>query len=295
VAQASSATAPAVLPPTLVALEQKMEAIQVNSERFSQAIHGTGHTASSEQHGVNGKRIRHSGHVSVDITDVGEVSLSPAEGVIFAHPNASKPSLLLIGATLYAYTPTIARRDGDRPWVRFHGKAAPGTIELFPYHGQPEEVSGSGTGSYAGLINLIATAEGAVVENGPISVDGQQATEFTATVQPLNLIKGLSQKELEALGTNAMPEKLEVFITASGLPVRVIRSTGSGLGVISITTNILAVNAPIEVKRPPLRRTISEAEFLKLEHSDRKTGRDGVTVIETNNAHKVTSDSKSKQ
>jgi len=104
-------------------------------------------------------------------------------------------------------------------------------------------------------------------------VDGQQVTEFTATVEPFRLIKGLSETALEFIRKQLPLEKLEVFITESGLPVRVVTSTSIAASPVSQTTEILAINIPVKVKRPPARRTISTARLLKL-----APGKDELTV-----------------
>jgi hypothetical protein len=263
-----------ILPSQLQALEQKMEALQINSERYSQTIRGTAVTESVElktsteqiRKHKHGKRIRRRKLAPVNIAEFGEASLSPDEGALFASPNASRPLEITIGPTIYFYMPTIAPRDGGRPWVRLNFGALSTGIS-FPYHGQSTEVNAGGKGTYAGLINLLATAIGAVRMTGPVMVDGQQTTEFTVPVEPLTLIRGLSPKELASLRKHMPAETLDVFLAESGLPVRVIRSIDSGSNAISQTTDILALNIPIHVTRPAARRTISAARLNKLENA----------------------------
>jgi hypothetical protein len=265
----------AILPPQLQALEQKMEGLQINSERYSETIRGTALTQSVElktstkqiRKHEHGKRISHRKLVAVTIAEFGEVSLSPDQGEVLAGATASRPIEITIGSTIYFYLPTIARRDGGRPWVRFSTAGAASTGASFPYHGQSAEVNAGGKGTYAGLINLLATAGGAVRMIGPVMVNGQQTTEFTAPVEPFTLVRGLSPRQLASLKKHVPAEALDVFLAESGLPVRVIRSIGMGAHAISETTDILSVNIPVHVKRPAARRTISEARLNQLENA----------------------------
>jgi cytochrome c2 len=233
-----------------------MEQLRVNSERYTQTIRGGAIV------GVNphGKRVRR----SLDTSELGEVSLSPAEGQVFAGADRSRPNLIMIGSTLYDYSPKIARQDGGRPWIRSRSPDFADGDPLFPNHGHPGEVNLGGTGSYAGLINLLATAFGPVGTAGQATVDGQMTSEFTAVVEPLRLIKGLSPKVLKRLRRHRAAEKLEVFVTESGLPLRVTASIDTSSSSVSETVDILAVNVPVNVEQPPARQTIDEAEFIKL-------------------------------
>jgi hypothetical protein len=255
--------------PELRSLEQKTEQLDINSERYSQTIQGTALVSGSgRRRGRRGTRTtRHSKHVSVTITENGEASLSPDEGELAEPRRTRTPLVVAIGSSIYDYTPSVAARDGGRPWVRFDLPAGSGGGGLFPFHAQPREVNAGGAGPYAGLINLLATAVGAVADAGPATVDGQQTTEFTATVEPARLIGGRSAKQLGALERELPPERLDVFLAESGLPVRVITTMGSGAGATTDTTDILAVNVPVSVTRPPASRTISAAALSKLPES----------------------------
>ncbi|MGA2165273.1 MAG: hypothetical protein ABSH36_12490 [Solirubrobacteraceae bacterium] len=275
---AGASTSPASLPPALQALEQKMEQLQINSERYSRAIHSS-ETITTERRGRHGKRIKRRKHVPVSVTEFGEASISPNEGQVFAG-HTRRPSLLAIGSSLYSYSAKVARMDGGRPWIRFDSPGAVSIAAVFPYHGESKEVSLGGSGSYAGLINLLATAVGQVDAVGPVTVDGQQTTEFTATVEPLGLIKGLSKKNLALIREHFPPEQLEVFITEAGVPLRVSSSMRLGSSTFSETTDILAVNVPVKVTRPPARRTISLAKYIEL--ISRKHNGGGAVAIETN-------------
>jgi hypothetical protein len=267
----SQAAAPAVLPPTLVALEQKMGELRVNSERFSQTTRGTDTLTTArvtrKTGGGSGKRTPHTRHISLNQTQLGEVSVSPAEGELFSGEK-SKPMLIWIGSTLYLYQGGGSRSHPHRPWLRIDGGDL-GAGLSYPFHGGgPLETGLGGTGSYAGLVNLLGTAVGSVTTAGPISVRGQQTSEFTLTVEPLKLLKGLSARELKALARHSFAERLDLFMTEAGLPIKIVLTTASGKQTLSETTEVLAVNVPVTIKPPPADKTISEAQLRHLRHKE---------------------------
>jgi hypothetical protein len=213
------------LPPALRALEQKMEGLRVKTERYSETIRSISLRTGSGLKAHSG-RTRYSRAFHVDVVELGEVSLLPEEGEIFTDADR-RPVALAIGSADYIYSPSIERRDGGRPWVRLSGSAgvAVGVGPFFPYHGESWKLNPSGTGSYAELISLLATAVGNVTVTGPAMVDGQRTTEFTAVVQPASSVKGLSEKELASIKNQRYSEKIDVFLAESGLPVRVRQQT----------------------------------------------------------------------
>lgn len=275
---AGASTGPASPPPALQTLEQKMEQLPISSERYSRTTRGT-ETVVAERKGARGKRVRVRRRMSVNETELGEASLATDEGQVFTAAHTSRPSSIAIGSTLYSYSAKVARLDGGRPWIRFSDAGAVSVGAVFPYHGQAMETNLGGSGSYAGLVNMLATAVGPVNLAGPATVDGQQTTEFTAKIEPLGLVKGLSKKARERIRKHLPSEKLSVFITESGLPLRVIASIRFGFSTIVETTDILAVNIPIKVTSPPARRTIGAAAYLKLISAKHKNA--GFFVIDT--------------
>ncbi len=259
---ADSATLPtqvpmATVPPQLQALEQKMEQLQVNSERFSAHLQGAG-TVTSVGLGSRGKRVRRTRHVSLNVSQIGVGSITPPEQEVFEH---NRPRQIAIGSTLYLFRGRGARHHERRSWIRMSSPGAITAVSTFPFHGgSPFEVDAGGSGSYAGLINLLATSVGVVSVDGPTSVRGQQVTQFTATVEPLRLTKGLSSKELAAiLQVHPFAEKLTLDVTESGLPIRVrtIGMFGGGFTTTE-TTEILAINVPVNIKPPPARNTAAK-------------------------------------
>ena len=249
------APAPSVasIPAGVQPLVAKIEALPVNSERYTESTE-VGGTITVK---VHGKRRTVKRHIAKEA--LGEASLSPLVGKLYKHGDSGQLGSIGIGTTLYTYSPSIAHEDGGRPWVRLKGVSAAG---LFPFHGGGAarvEVKAGGTGSYAELIDLLATADGNVSIVGPATVDAQPTTELAAAVKPLALIKGTSQKDVQEL-----PEELKLYVTEAGLPLRVVRTATLGPIAISDTTDVIAENQPVSVKAPPARKTIGEAKFLKL-------------------------------
>jgi hypothetical protein len=249
-----------VLPPDLVVLEQKMAHLQVTSERFTVLSRGTVKITDK----VNGRPVGRTRYVSLNGGERGEISLSPNEAEITVSNHAGVSNAIFIGSTGYRYWPKLARFDGGRPWVRSNAHR-PST---YPYEGSGEEVDAGGTGPYAHLINLLATAVGAVVEAGSVTVDGQKAYEFESSVNPLRLVRGLTQEDVERLEANPLADRLTVYITESGLPVRVVENEhnnpGTSMISSSTTTDILAVGVPVRVNAPAVNRTIGQALFNKI-------------------------------
>jgi len=261
--EAVPAGAVATVPPELALLEQTMEQLQVRSERFSVLSRGTVKVTNQ----ANGKPVGRSRYVSLNGSETGVVSLSLNESEVSTTTSRGRSKEIVIGSTAYTRSPLaskLARLDGGRPWVRSHSDA--GTV--FPYHGSSQEVNAGGAGPYAGLINLLATATGEVVQVGPVSVNGQPATEFEAAVDPLELLKGLTQEDVANLQARPPAYHLTVYLTAAGVPLRVVEvlSTPPGSNTISSTsiTEVLALEVPVAVKAPPANKTISAARFTRL-------------------------------
>jgi hypothetical protein len=244
------ASIPAAVQPFVAKIEQ----VPVTSERYSETTQAGGTITTKSR---NGRRHIVTTHISK--LSFGEASLASRRGKVFRHGSSGPLKTIAIGSTLYTYTPSLARKDGGRPWVRLDGS---GVASLFPFHGHglPRlEVHAGGTGAYAELIDLLATADGNVAVVGPATVDGRPTTELTAAVKPLALIKGASLKDTEEL-----PVVLKVFVDESGLPVRVTRSEQLGTIALTDTVDVLAVNIPVVVKPPPARKTIGLKKFVKL-------------------------------
>jgi hypothetical protein len=236
--------------PQLQALEQKMAQLQLNSERFSSVVSGV-ITVTNE---TNGKPDGPSKRISANGTELGEASVSPAEGEIYLGRKL-RPTLIAIGSTVYHYERPTKASHGRRPWVRSRDPEESPATQLLPFYGGgPIEVDAGGTGSFARLINLLTTAVGSVSADGSAVVRGLQTTEFTATVEPLKLLRGFTNEDL-APGFKPLTETLHIFLTESGLPIRVLTSIRSRDIKSDETVEIIAINVPVRVKPPPARET----------------------------------------
>jgi hypothetical protein len=212
-----------------------MRRLQVNSERFSQMSRGYVTVANE----VNGRVVGRAKHIPTNILLAGEASLTPHVSETFVEPRHT-PAQIVIGSTVYS------REDGRGPWVRRHG-AEPAS---YPLHGDREEVNFGGTGSYSGLLNLLATAVGQINAGVPTAIQDQRTEGFSATVEPLQLVKHLTEGDESNLRHHPVMEHLEVFITEAGLPIKVVQTIDSADVHETTTTQVLAVNVPINVRAP---------------------------------------------
>ncbi|HTZ85709.1 MAG TPA: hypothetical protein VMB05_03485, partial [Solirubrobacteraceae bacterium] len=83
---------------------------------------------------------------------------------------------------------------------------------------------------------------------------------LTASIHPFALIQGAGA----VASPPEPPVKLEVFVTDSGLPVRVIRSQQFGGISTTETTDVLATGVPVDVKAPPAQQILSPSGVEKL-------------------------------
>jgi hypothetical protein len=265
-ASGAPATPPATPTPTVASIPAAVQPLvakiaqqKVNSERYSTTDQTVG-TVSVKRGGKSRKLVKHETKVSV-----GEASLAPLLGKVFVKGSSGALSHIGIGTTSYIYGPYAYEPTHDgkqkrdaRPWMLLENVNA-GT--LFPYHGQGNpsvEVNAGGTGTYAELIDLLATANGAVRIVGPATVDGQQTTELSATVEPLALVAGPSSPGVSDT------TQLEVLVTEAGLPLRVVRSEQFGGISVTQTTDVLATEVAVSVKAPPKSKILSRAGLEKL-------------------------------
>ena len=234
-----------------------MGQLQVTSERWAQTTDASA-LSEVEESGTGGRRRVTQRRTHIHTSARGEATVSPAASELFV---AGRPSLLTVGSTLYLYSPEPRGVARARPWVRSAVPSLADVTARYPCGGDPShEVSLGGSGAYAGLINLLATALAPIRVAGPVLVDGRQTTEFLAEVEPLALAKGLTAKQRADIHAHLGSERIEVFITEAGLPVRVVELTTSGSLTARSTVDILATNIPLHIGRPPLRRTRRESK-----------------------------------
>jgi hypothetical protein len=293
----------ATVPPALQTLEQKMEQLQVNSERFSLVFEIEGAGKLGKLFGAG-----HGGTQSIPfLTASGEASISPSEAVLNLSFLGIASTMRLIGETEYLFEPALARYDGGRPWIRSDPRERKQTgrgqtlalspaslFEVTPKSTHKEQPVGGATGPFARTIELVNHAQN-VQEVGPTTVDGQAVTEFTATIDRQALAGGVigggtrktskgsanmspkpsgkpkprmggkpRMRKLRVRKLRLLPTKLELFIAPSGVPVRTNIVTGRHGSAATITTDILAINIPVVVQPPPVNATISLAQFRTL-------------------------------
>jgi len=259
--------------PALQVLVAKMRALRVTSERYTQT------TSTLVRQRSRTERF----HDAL----IGEVGLSPDRGETFHAGPVPIPSELVIRGARFRYSSALGGCDGGRPWVRQrtgragirviggHERIRPSRPEppvhaSLPFQAFPGERTRGGSGPFAGLINLLDTATGPVQSEGAVTVDGQNTTEFSARVDPAALLVDASETDLPVLRPSnedllilqqrlrTLPTQLHLFLSDSGLPVRVITSATLFGGTYSTDeqVDLLAVNAPVQVAAPPGRQVI---------------------------------------
>jgi hypothetical protein len=236
-------------PPDLVALEQKMAQLQVNTIRFSST------EALDLDLGKSGFELPLL--VGVD----GESSNSPREAAFTAGiPGLAVVQGRLIGTTLYTREPHVAGEDGGRPWVSSEDKKLSEAAGAAPV-----DIGGDGgTGeTFKGLIEAMNSGR-SFIEVGPTIVEGQPVMEFTSLVEASKLpgMSSEAHKAVEKLHLATL--EFGLFIAPDGLPVRIAITAPRGHTNFNITVDILALNFPLSVQAPPARETISRARLRKL-------------------------------
>ena len=192
---------------------------------------------------------------------------------------ASTGQTRTIGKTAYTYTPSAASFDGGRPWVRSRhepppkpgSKAAQAAAVLDALAPALARSSDGSAEPFATLIDYLGGAV-SVSEGGSVTVDGQQTTEFTASLSIVKLLAGkVSSKQLAKIERESLKKpseaiiELEVFIAPDGLPVRTIGASARRTEGLGIQEDILALEVPFAIHAPPARETIGQARLLRIE------------------------------
>jgi hypothetical protein len=198
---------------------------------------------------------------------IGEAGVSPVRAQV---RTSSGEREIRINSSDYLSSPGLASCDGGRAWMRRERGVRAAS---FPYHSPPAGRSLGGSGPYAGLIDLLETAQGRLERVGAASVDGRPTIELEATVDPAVLIHGISPSKLtevtnenvviSQLGLRSVPTRLDIFLSAAGLPLRVVTRARLQLSYTE-TVEVRAVNVPVDVSPPPPSQTIGEAEFARI-------------------------------
>jgi hypothetical protein len=252
-----------VVPPDLQALEQKMLALQLNSERFSVTLSVA---TSSVVKGPIGGFKHIFGHASavaeVLLSVSGEVSLVPQAASMQVSFLGLKSNVRLIGTTLYVEEPFIKRLDGGRPWVEERNQSLHKVLEEGP---APPGGVGSSTPGFGRLVETVNAAR-SIQEIGAATIDSEATTAFKVSVD-LTRLPGLTAHQRRALAKVLKPlATFELFIAEDGLPVRTreILHARHHKGELITQSDTLAINIPVIVQPPPAAQTISEARLKRL-------------------------------
>jgi len=264
--------APAPVPPDLQALEQKMLALQLTSERFSTTV------SVAETPKVKGpvggfKHIfgRASSLAIPLATEAGEVSFgTPLQASVDGTAFGIAISARLIGTTLYTREPFISQLDGGRPWVEERNKSLSQALGSEPAGpGGYEGEAGAGLKTLGALIGRARS----IAELGPANVDGQAVTRFKLSI-PLTALLKPSHSRKQRLRARLQRKlfaplvSIELFLTETGLPVR----TGFVLyirhdkGELIEQSDVTAIDIPVLVQAPPVAETIGAAQLHRLIH-----------------------------
>jgi hypothetical protein len=260
----------APLPASLLALEQKMEELQVTSMRFS------AETSFAVSHGSH--RLKKLLKLLLSTGISGEETFSPAAGnvtfTLFGHPF----KLRVVGSTTYLYFRALDRPDHGRPWV----KLGPGGLfELFKVNGKhvklpktPEskmDQPALAEPPFTGLRKALAGAE-EVRETGTGTLYGQPVTNFLAILEPEQLEheKDLASTSRRLPSPQPPMVTLETSLAQDGLPVRTVIAEHSQGLTVTATVNIPAINFPLVIEAPPASQTISIGQLHRLERRARR-------------------------
>jgi hypothetical protein len=251
----------ATAPTELIALEQKMEGLQVQTETILLAEEVGGSKGLGALFGAK------KGHPATLFAAHGTTQLSPVRGRFTLYgpvSSSGKTKAVAVGENFYTYDPEIGRYDGARPWVREREKSTESSLGVNLEAPLGTNPAGA-TGPFARLIDDVRAAE-SIEALGPQTVDHQSVTEFAATV-PVARLGIYSAKKLgEIVREGVTTIRLDLYISATGLPVstRIILNI-KGTELI-IRSDILAINTPVAaVRPPPADKTISEARYRKIE------------------------------
>ncbi len=261
---------PAAVPPELQALEQKMLALQVSSERFSSTISIAEKPKVKGPIGGFNHIFGHAGSIVTPlITAAGEVSLGPPPAASFTVSFLGiTTSARLIGSTLYTHEPALARIDGGRPWVEERDQSIGQALGSSP--SAPGVSGGAPAGGFKGLAALVAHAS-SIAELGPANVDGRPVTRFKLAVPIASLQKPGHSRKARARARRqrklfAPLLRIELFLAETGLPVRtsLLLVARHGKGELIEQSDITAINVPVLVQAPPAAETIGHAQLARL-------------------------------
>ena len=262
------------LPGDLVSLANKMEGVQVTSERFRVR---TAMSAAGSHLPPGAEELFKL--LALDLS--GEVALSPPSGAFAFALLGHTFRVRLVHETAYLYEPSLARGDGGRPWLDV-GHA--GQSEMLVSAGTLGLPASPRATPFKSLASILSGARSAT-ELGPGTVDGAAVMGFDATVAasaleepqtpsgPPSILTGIFSRvrrhtpaPAPAPHAPAPPRsaQVEVFIAPTGLPVRTHISESSEGVSVSALGEVFAINFPLHITPPPRRQTIALAALRAL-------------------------------
>ena len=208
--------------------------------------------------------VQEGARISFSAGGEGVASISPAAAEFEVKEGKVITWERLVNGTLYQYEANNPTHRPHRPWV---ARKEPASFQLLgsTSHFAEGALPGSQP-DFAGLIALLGKAQ-RFESSGATTLAGQPVSGFTATLSPADLISGGSvEKELKELSKSGLTSaSLEVLITPAGLPARVRLLLGTTLSSAATVAEIVGLEAPVTVKPPPPRKTITAARLRRLE------------------------------
>jgi hypothetical protein len=194
------------------------------------------------------------GGSSGSVSGSGLISFASHEESFTVSAKGLTESMRLIGTTIYVQLPAAeSKAFGGKTWASINlsglGSKSPFAAEL----------SGIGnSSSYLGFLKAV----GAVHEVGSSTVNGQSATEFTATIKPADLAakSGLPSAEVKAItkevgASGSFP--LHLWVDGSGQVVQEQFTPPSVAGTSpeTLTIGFSDFGAPVNLTAPPASQT----------------------------------------
>jgi hypothetical protein len=256
--------APVVAPADLQALEQRMLALQLTSERVTASLSVSETPKPTGLGGGFGHVFGKSSALTTGLlTMSGEVSFAPQAANIQMSFFGLHMNARLLGSTLYIEEPELARLDGGRPWVVMPNQHIGSAVGVGP--SADAEGGLEPAASFKSVVETIAHAQ-SIEEVGPVTVNGRATTEFKLAI-PFERLGKLRRSQARLLHRLFAPvANVELFIAEDGLPVRtrIAFRVRPKKGQLIVQSDVLATDIPVLVEAPPAAETIGEAQLRQL-------------------------------
>jgi hypothetical protein len=247
--------------PSLATLERRMMRLELQEVRvsFHEAL------GVSPEFTGGGRR-----HVLSRSWGVAEADLHSRVARLSAVEDGDHIKGRFVDGILYMSPRWLAKKDGGRPWVRIGAPKSGAKPNLGP------RLLLDGGPTFSGLRKTLARAI-SVRDDGEARVDGRSATRFTAKLSA-------PSRAITHRRSHRLPESrdLEVFLTASGLPIETIGKVGNGFTLLTTVSRLASVSS-LTVRPPERRLTIARRLMQRIERDrialHRHKGRPKILVI----------------